>query len=73
MDNLEKENRYISDEFSKTKQDLNKTLQLSDEANKRLAMKSKDMHELENANVSFIVLLYMIISVSKIFLRPAVL
>jgi len=39
-----------------TKHELNKTLQLSDEANKRLAIKSKDLHQLENANVSFFVL-----------------
>ena len=42
----------MADEFNSTKSELNKTIQLSDEANKRLALRSNDMAKLENANVS---------------------
>ena len=42
----------MADDFVVAKSELTKSMQLGDEANKRLALKSKDFQKLENANVS---------------------
>ena len=60
---MSKDNEQMAKDYSTTKTELNKSRLLSDEANKRLAVKSQDLLKLENANVSIIFLFPLVSSI----------